>query len=136
MLVPDAAMLERTLMAGLPPDRRPTEAEVMSLASALRNAFPVDEDEFAALIKRVHSKLDITMDLGAYLADETHAPWLAQRKAEIDPYYWERYRQWLGRIGWGPLVVNTLDAVTDEILDLVGDPKRDAPWSRRGLVVG
>lgn len=136
MLVVNAAMLERTLIAGLPPDRRPTEDEVMTLASALRQAFPVGDEDFAALIRRVHSKLDITMDLGGYLVEESYAPWLAQRKAEIDPYYFERFRQWLGRIGWGPLVINTLDAVTDDILDLVGDPKHDPPWSRRGLVVG
>ncbi len=136
MAASNAALLEKTLIAGLPPDRRPTEIEVMQLATALRQAFPVHDDEFGALIKQVHSKLAITMDLGTFLSESSYAPWLARRKAEIDPYYWERYRLWLGRLGWAPLVVNAVDGVSDEILDLMGDPKREGTWSRRGLVVG
>jgi hypothetical protein len=136
MVVNNLALLEKTLIAGLPPDRRPTELEVMALASTLRQAFPVPDDEFAALIKQVHSRLAITMDLGTFLSESSYAPWLAARKAEIDPFYWERYRLWLGRLGWAPLVINTVDGVSDELLDLEGDPRRDAPWSRRGLVVG
>src|SRR4051812_13177864 len=100
MAVSNLVLLEKTLMAGLPADRRPSELEVMALATTLRQAFPVDGDEFGDLIKRVHSKLAITMDLGTFLADTKHAPWLAGRKADIDPYYFERYRQWLGRLDW------------------------------------
>ncbi len=136
MAVNNLALLEKTLIAGLPPERRPTEAEVMQLASTLRQAFPVADDEFSALIRQVHSKLAIKMDLGTFLSESSYAPWLAGRKADIDPFYWERYRLWLGRLGWAPQVINTLDGVSDSILDLVGDPRREASWSRRGLVVG
>ena len=37
---------------------------------------------------------------------------------------------------WPRPVVNTLDGVTDEILDYVGDPLRQGVWKRRGMVVG
>jgi len=127
---------EKMLMAGLPVDRRPTEPEVMNLASALRLAFPVTDEEFDALIKSVHAKLVITMDYGTYLADVTHAPWLAARKAEINPFFWDRYRLWLAVLGWAPAVINTIDGVADEILDLAADPTREGQWTRRGLVVG
>ncbi len=110
MVVSNLDLLERTLIAGLPADRRPTEAEALALATSLRLAFPVPDEAFAGLIKQVHAKLAITMDLGTFLTESTHSPWLAVRKADIDPYYWERYRQWLGRLGWAPLVVNTLMA--------------------------
>ena len=129
-------LLEKTLMAALPADRRPSEIEVLELASSLRAAFPVTDDEFGALIRRVHSRLAITMDLGTALIEADHAPWLAARRASIEPYYWERFRVWLGRIGWTPSVINTLDGVADEILDLAGNPAEPLPWRRRGLVVG
>jgi hypothetical protein len=130
------AMLEKAVFATLPPERRPTEAEVLETASALRRAFPVSDAEFGALIKRIHAKLTITMELGTSLVKTTYAPWLAARKASIDPFYWERLRSWLGRLDWPPLVINTLDQVSDDILDLSGDPQREGTWAGRGLVVG
>lgn len=131
-----ADLLERTLTAALPVDRRPTESELLDRANSLRLAFPVDDDEFAAVIRRIESRLVIVMDTGTALAAPDHAPWLLNRKAGIDPYYWERYRTWLPRLDMAPAVVNTLDRVTDEILDLCGDPQLVGRWSRRGLVVG
>ena len=128
MAASNPVMLERAVFATLPPDRRPTEAEVLETASALRRAFPVSDDEFAALIKRLHAKLTITMELGTSLVKTTYAPWLPARKATIDPFYWERLRSWLGRLEWPPLVINTLDQVSDDILDLTGDPQREGSW--------
>ena len=129
-------LFERTLMAALPGDRRPTEAELSERAAALRLAFPVDDEEFASIMKRVESKLVILMDVGTALARPDHVPWLLSRKASIDPFYWERFRVWLPRMGLTPGVVNTLDRVADDILDLSGDPSLAGRWSRRGLVVG
>jgi hypothetical protein len=136
MAADNPTMLEKAVFATLPPGRRPTEEEVLETASALRRAFPVGEDEFASVIKRVHAKLTITMELGTSLVKTAYVPWLAARKASIDPFYWERLRTWLGRLDWPPLVINTLDQVSDEILDLAGDPQREGIWAGRGLVVG
>lgn len=130
------AMLEKAVFATLPPGRRPTEGEVWDTASALRRAFPVSDAEFAALIKSIHAKLTITMELGTSLVKAAYVPWLAARKATVDPFYWERLRTWLGRVNWPPLVINTLDQVSDDILDLAGDPQREGIWASRGLVVG
>ncbi|HET9866764.1 MAG TPA: hypothetical protein VFQ06_05695, partial [Nitrospira sp.] len=128
--------IEKAVLATLPADRRPTEAEVLAMASAMRNAFPVSDEEFGLLIKRLHSKLAITMDIGTALYEQDHMPWLLARQPDIVPFYWDRFRTWLGRLEWPPLVVNTLDRVTDDILDLAGDPVRKGAWHRRGLVVG
>lgn len=131
----NAELIEKTVLVSLPLDRRPTEAEVLERATAQRVVFPVDDETFALIIKRLHARLAITMDLGTALEQE-HAPWLASRKADIDPFYWERYRRWLDRLGWPVFVTNGLDGVSDEILDLAGDPQRAGQWARRGLVVG
>ncbi len=127
--------LERAIVAVLPEDRRPTEAELLALASSFRLAMPIDDAGFEQLIRRLHTNLAITMDTGTAIQGEGHVPWLLDRKASIDPFYWERYRRLLLRSRARP-VVNALDGVTDEILDFAGDPDREGSWTRRGMVVG
>jgi hypothetical protein len=127
--------IESALLGILPIDRPPTEAEVVARATQLRAAFPVSEDEFEALLRRVYTRVSITMDLGVALVSE-HRPWLNARKPSIDPFYWQRFEKLLKRKGWPPQVVGTLDRVSDEILDLLGNPAQDDRWKRRGLVVG
>jgi len=132
----NAARLESAVQASLPRDRRPTEDEVRELAVRMRAVFDVTDDEFDRCLKDLHARITLEMEMGTALFASDHMPWLASRKAEITPFYWERYRLMLLRDGRGPLVVTALDAVTDEILDLTGDPVRPGSWTRRGLVMG
>jgi hypothetical protein len=131
-----ADLLERTIMASLPVDRKPTEAELHERAEALRKAFPVPDEVFGAVVRAIEARLVISMDMGTVLFKPDHVPWLMARKAEIDPFYFERYRQYLPKLGMTPAVIGTLDRVTDEILDMCGNPMLAGQWSRRGLVVG
>ncbi len=64
------------------------------------------------------------------------SPGSTPESREIAPFYWERFNQLLNKSHWPPKVVTTLDRVTDEILDLLGNPVQPSPWKRRGLVVG
>lgn len=115
----------------------PSEADILSLASHLR-AFPpysVSDEEFLDVIRRLHEALTIEMGIGNCVFD-THAPWLQARKADIDPFYWDRYQTELHKQGWAPKVVTALDKVTGEILDLMGNPNGEDGWPRRGLVMG
>jgi len=134
MASPNASNITKAVLTTLPSDRRPSEDEVLQLSTAFRQIFSVDDEEFAAILRDLHAKFAITMDMGTALCDDRHLPWLSGRKASLKPYYWDRLMTFLGRQSWPPLVVNALDRVTDEILDLSGDPKREGP--RRGLVVG
>lgn len=128
--------IEDAVIVTLPQGERPTEHTILERATAFRATFPVTDDEFAALIRRIHAKLSITLDPGTSIVAE-HQPWLRQKKATIDPFYWERYRKYLlGKLKWPPLVTNTLDQVTDDILDLAGDPLAASAYSRKGLIVG
>lgn len=131
----NARNLERTLMVLLPADRAPTEDEVNAFANQLRSAFSVSEGEFSAVLRRVYTKVSIIMDSGVALVSE-HRPWLNARKPLIDPFYWHRYSQFLSKKDWPPQVIATLDRVSDEILDLLGNTADTDHWGRRGLVVG
>ena len=129
-------LIERSVVVSLPSDRLPTEDEIHELAHRLRIAFPVSDEEFAAVLHRITAKVSISMDTGVALVAYEHIPWLNARKPEIDPFYWERFNQLLNKKEWPPKVITTLDRVTDNILDLLGNPTQQGQWKRRGLVVG
>jgi len=132
----NALNIERAILVTLPPDSVQDEVTLRALAERFRLALPVSDDEFEVLLKRLHSRLQIKMDLGTKLVEKDHVPWLNARRAEIEPAYWDRYQIFLGRREWPPSVVSTLERVTDEILDSLGNPMTEGPWRRKGLVIG
>ncbi len=129
-------LLENAVLVSLPGDRVPTEDEVFEMASKLRTAFPLPDDDFEHLIRSLHARLTITMEIGTALVEQDHVPWLSARKPAINFFYWDRYSMYLRRRSWPPQVVSTLDRVTDNILDQLGNPELGNSWKRRGLVVG
>ncbi|RKQ57836.1 Z1 domain-containing protein [Vogesella indigofera] len=137
MLSDNAKRLEAAVMTTLTLDSIPTEEQVASLARQLRAIPPyaVDDEEFAAVIRRLHTSLRISMGLGNVVRED-HAPWVSSRRAEIDPFYARRYFLYLKQQGWPAGVLGSLDKVTDEILDVLGNPASEAGWPRRGLVMG
>lgn len=132
----NASKIENAATTLLPPYPVPTEDEVFSMVQLLRNSFPITDNERDAIIRRLHATLQITMDTGTAIVEDHHVSWLPARKAEIEPFYWERFVKYLRRDKWPPRVIGSLDRVTDEILDLMGNPSKESSWSRRGLVMG
>ncbi|MBK6648230.1 MAG: hypothetical protein IPG42_00060 [Betaproteobacteria bacterium] len=126
-----------SVITALTVDGVPSEADILSLAGHLRTIplYSVSDEEFQDVIRRLHEALTIEMGIGTCVFD-THAPWLQARKADIEPFYWGRYQTELRKQGWAPKVVTALDKVTDDILDLMGNPDGEDGWPRRGLVMG
>lgn len=133
----NARRLEAAVVTTLTITSLPTEQDIISLATQLRSLpmYSVSEEEFGAVIGKLKESLRIDMGLGSRVVEE-HAPWLQARKADIDPFYWSRYGFYLKQHGMAPRVVTALDRVTDDILDLLGNPSDTAGWPRRGLVMG
>lgn len=134
----NASRLELTVKVTLTDGGKiPSENEILELAGQLRNIslYAVSDDEFVDVIRRLHEALRIDMGIGSRVVDN-HAPWLLAKKADIEPFYWVRYQTELRKQNWAPKVVNALDNVTDDILDLMGNPDGEAGWPRRGLVMG
>lgn len=67
---------------------------------------------------------------------EDHVPWLDVARDEIEWNFWDRYRRYLGRKGWAPAQIRSINQVTDRILDSFEKPDRPGRWDRRGMVVG
>ncbi|MGV8120416.1 MAG: Z1 domain-containing protein [Candidatus Xenobiia bacterium LiM19] len=124
------------VIASIPVDQLPTEESILELVKKFRTIFEITDDEFGEVVRMLHARLQISMDTGASIVED-HQPWLADCKPDIDPFYWNRYHKFLLlREKWPPRVLNTLDKVTDEILDDLGNPMVTSNWSRRGLVMG
>lgn len=146
MLNPNVKMLENVISAAVNTQYQeipPTEEEFISLADDMRTSmsmsFPVSDDEFNDILFRLRSTLVIQMDVGVFINDRNtpHQSWLPARRADLDFFFWNRYKKYLEEVKhWNPRVTATLDKVSDEIVDLLGDPKSDKPFQRRGLVLG
>lgn len=122
--------------AALPLDPPPAEADIDAKLQAFAQVIQVDPDGIEEARRELHSRYRVVMDLGRTLEDDGHTPWLANRRGDIEWYYWKRYRQLLLKRGWPPPVVGTLDRTTDDLLDLLGNPENASVWRRRGLVMG
>ena len=120
---------------GLRLEPPPTEDEIEDVVTRLAVAFGAEPATIAEAIKLLHARFSIRMEMGQTIKDE-HTPWLDARRAEIEPFYWNRYHELLMRSGWSPLVAGTLGRSMDDLLDLLGNPADAGTWKRRGLVVG
>lgn len=99
----------------------------------------VTETEKESVRKEILSNNKILLGLGAVLVQKKHAKWFAQRKDTLPMKYWERFEQYmLQDRGMPANVVSSMDKVSDEVVDLLGDPTRgdDEPEQRRGLIIG
>jgi len=98
---------------------------------------PLTENEKKEVIAELQTKLSIRMDRGACIKEKNHVPWYYAAKAKNSSHYWDRYRTYLFRdAGFNSDVVNALDASTDEMMDLLSNPKGSFDFQRRGLVIG
>jgi hypothetical protein len=117
---------------------RKTEDELRNLIRALANAIApgMQAGEMEELAREVEEKQGIKAGLGAVVDSDDFEPWLDDAKADIEPFYWNRYQKLLLQNGLPRDVVTSTDKVTDKILGRLGDPQKQVPWDRRGMVVG
>ncbi len=96
----------------------------------------LSESQMEDIARDIEYKDGISVGLGAIVDSDEFEPWLDDSKADIDPFYWGRYKKLLLNTGLPKDVVITTDEMTDKILSRLGNPKKDVPWDRRGMVVG
>lgn len=123
-------------------DKLPTEQEVIDTANYYRNnivKIPCDDTEFEKIVDKIKENIVVQMDVGVVITDQDseHASWLFSRKADIDFFFWNRYERYLSENKeWNSRVIANLGKVSDEIIDLLGDPKSTQSFQRRGLILG
>lgn len=120
----------------------PTEQELQKVAEDSREAYkkqyPITDEAFQRILRELRESREVKLDVGTYIVDEEnhHQSWLPARRADIDFFFWNRYKKYLEmKKHWNPEVTRTLGEVSDEILDLCGDPQLPS-FRIKGLVLG
>lgn len=131
--------LDAMVGAALVQESAPRPQYIRELIGKLRTSGvcgEVSDEDAERLARRIEHRLGVTMSVGAVLTDKKWEPWLQSVQADIDPYYWSRYRKLLQQYRFSGPVVSTINNVTDRILGLLENPATEGPWDRRGMVVG
>ena len=118
--------------------RHITEAELWETLKAFNtigNPSLADPD-LETVARRLNEQLAIDVDLGTVITSHDYVPWLDARKRDIDWGRWLAYKTLLIKQRRPPAVIETTDQLTNDILDLAGDPTKLGGWNRRGLVLG
>lgn len=132
-------MLETMVGAQLAKEPMPSPERIRELIGQIRKiplCLEVTDAEAEELARSLENSHGVSMKIGAMLTKKDYAPWLDAARADIVPYYWERYRKLLAEKGFSGDVLVTLDDVTDRILNLLENPLKAESWDRRGMVVG
>ena len=138
-MTPQLEVLERMIAAALAEHENPTGDFIRQTISYLRESpigADVNDAEAELLARHLEERINITQHVGSVLTEVTYRPWLDAARADIEPYYWDRYKRLLTQQGFSPGVMSTLDSVTDRVLDLLQNPATPGSWDRRGLVIG
>jgi hypothetical protein len=78
-------------------DPPPTEAEIDNILARMSSAFAASADTTLEARRLLHARFAIRMDLGKTLTgNDDHLPWLDANRGSINPFYWTRYREFLG----------------------------------------
>lgn len=102
----------------------------------------VNDEELAAIKRNITYKYQIHTTEGvSILSNYDQEDWYEERKKEINPIYWERYRNYLIAIkGFAPNVVTDLGSETldQKLMNYILDPKAeyDGAVIQRGLAIG
>ena len=114
------------------------EAELREKIQQFRRAAGPDltDDDIDVITRILTQRLLIDVELGVAITSSDFEPWLPGKIQALSWERWLNYKRWLLMQKRAPKVVDKMDELTDEILDLVGDPSIEGTWARRGLVIG
>lgn len=140
--MPDVlSMLDGVVSQLVADQERPTEDSIRETIEAMRVSpmfVSVTNEEAEQLARSLEERIGISMGFGAVVSDREFRPWLQDARANglAEPYYWGRYKRLLQQKRYPVDVITSTDAVTDRILDRMGNPNDPTAWDRKGMVVG
>lgn len=87
------------------------------------------------LLSELEADFEIYSKEATLLVAEDVKPWLYDEKSKIAPELWNRYKIYMNQKD-SSFPIDSLDDITDKILDKCVNPKTKGRWDRRGMVVG
>jgi hypothetical protein len=95
------------------------------------------KEDIALVRGQIKSNISIDASEGSYISNNKVDPWVKAKKGELSWDYWNAYKNYLETNDIPRKSIMELDKDIDSILDLSGDPQRDAEaWNIRGLAMG
>lgn len=125
-----------TYIVGNPSSQTPDGVRKVIEGFAQTPLFNVTLEECEHVARRIEANLGVTMSVGSLLVEDDYEPWLMDARKDINPYYWDRYRQLITQQIGSDDVITKIDLVTDKIVGLLENPEKAGSWDRRGLVMG
>jgi hypothetical protein len=142
----DENLLKRfknTINAALPLDKKEGVLDEKLIDDTITTfaSLPMYEDiteiQIKAVRDQIHTNYRIRLDRGTAIVSKNHKKWFATRKPTLNLKYWNRFEQYLQNDKeLSGQVVSMMDEVSDDIVDLLGDPKGNEQEQRRGLIIG
>lgn len=96
----------------------------------------LEPEEFEEIRKTLHHKYSIIMNDGWVISEDSDfEDWYSN--GPLTDSYWGRYKQYLSTdLGFSKYVVDAIDNSTTSIVNLLGDPKKNISFAKKGLVIG
>lgn len=117
-------------------ERRPELKDIDDALDKLCSLAELSKESIESLRKRLTANMIVEMGSGTFITDDSHQLWFNEYKAHNNLYYWERYRLLLDEKGFPKKVIRKMDDVSDTIVDLLGSPRSEKSYHRKGLVIG
>ena len=97
----------------------------------------VTREQLDELYDEMRIRHGVLVETGAALVAPGFTPWFdARRRQETHWFYWARYRTQLANSGFPGPVLEAMNEKTNRVIELCGDPQAEAPFDRRGMVMG
>ena len=129
------------IISGIEKKKNTTDEDIDDLINQFKTLpmFNVlSEDDILDIRNIVMANNSIKMHIGNVIENPyRYKKWFLNKKSELDMKYWDRYRKYLIKDKHFPqMVVDTMDAISDSLTDLLGDPSTNKKFQRRGLIIG
>lgn len=102
--------------------------------------FELDENQVENISRIFEIQFNVRQDFGYVVRKENAEPWWQKAIEEgLKTHYSSRFHQYILQDEAAQLpvtVANRTNEVTDQIIDLAGNPNLDGHWKRRGMVIG
>lgn len=141
-LEPAVTLLISAIVAkhGSPAPIDGVENVVKMMRASIEMMYPETQDNavYGAVADAAMERITVEIAPPILLAPDFE-PWFmdAVTSGQLKLERWYSYKQFLTHTkGFPPQVLDSLDASSTEILDLLGNPTQSGSWKRRGLVIG
>ena len=97
----------------------------------------LNDDQVNEVIEEYKYTHNITLEKGSQIVDEHHVKWFVKNKGNYSMEFWEAYKNHLRYDKhWSINSINKMDDISDDLVDLLGNPNGEHVIKRKGLIIG